>query len=338
MVSFLMKNNKLSICTGVIGVGSMGQNHARVYNEISNLVAVSDPNEAQGREVAERFGVNWYANYKDMLEVVDAVSIAAPTVWHREIAEVVALAGVHLLVEKPIAGTVSDAEAIIITAKSAGVTLAVGQIERHNPVVQYAKKALARKEWGDLITLSSTRVSTFPERIVDVGVIFDFLIHDIDVMNYLCADVVSSVYASGRFYKSNKHEDHACLVLNFGNGIVGICEASWLTPMKVRKLRLTCSTHFVELDYIDQSIKVSKSDYKGVDQQNLFKSKLEVESNHLILPKNEPLKSELQDFLNAIITKTSPLVTGEEGLLAVKVAQAASESLNNHNLVNLNNK
>ena len=333
-----MDSRYSTIRTGVIGVGSMGQNHARVYNEISNLVAVSDPNESQGREVAERFGVNWYANYKDMLAVVDAVSIAAPTDWHREIAEVVAIAGVHLLVEKPIAGTLSDAEAIIIAAKNAGVTLAVGQIERHNPVVQYAKKALVRKEWGDLITLSSTRVSTFPERITDVGVIFDFLIHDIDVMNYLCEDTVSSVYASGRFYKSNKHEDHTCLVLNFGNGIVGLCEASWLTPMKVRKLILTCSTHFVELDYIDQSIKVSKSDYKGLDQQNLFRSKLEVESNKLILPKNEPLKNELKDFLNAIITNKSPLDTGEEGLSAVKVAQAASKSLNNHKIIKLDNK
>ena len=118
-----MDSRYSTIRTGVIGVGSMGQNHARVYNEISNLVAVSDPNESQGREVAERFGVNWYANYKDMLAVVDAVSIAAPTDWHREIAEVVAIAGVHLLVEKPIAGTLSDAEAIIIAAKNSSTNL-----------------------------------------------------------------------------------------------------------------------------------------------------------------------------------------------------------------------
>ena len=134
------------IKTGVIGVGSMGQNHARVFNEISNLVGIADPDEKQGLALSKKFGVKWYSNYEDMLPEVDAVTIAVPTYLHLKIAKEVANAGVHLLVEKPLAGNSEDALKIISEASNNDVTLAVGQIERHNTIVHVSYTHLRANE------------------------------------------------------------------------------------------------------------------------------------------------------------------------------------------------
>jgi len=143
---------RFELKTGIIGVGSMGQNHARIYNEISNLVAVADPNEVQGRSVAERFGIKWYSDYGEMLDVVDAVTIAVPTVLHRRVAEAAIAKGVHVLVEKPLAGNTNDAEAIVKAANKEGIILAVGHVERHNEVVSKAKELISDGKIGDILT------------------------------------------------------------------------------------------------------------------------------------------------------------------------------------------
>ena len=146
---------KSKIKTGVIGVGSMGQNHARVYSEISNLVGVADPNEKQGRLIAERFGVKWYPDYTDLLKVVDAVTISVPTNFHLEVAISAAEAGVHILVEKPLSSNVRDAKKIIDYAKKNRVVLSVGHIERYNPAVAYVKEQINLGKFGKIITISS---------------------------------------------------------------------------------------------------------------------------------------------------------------------------------------
>ena len=125
--------------TGVIGVGSMGKNHARVYKEISDLIGVADPDERQGKEVASKFGVEYFSDYRELLELVDAVSIATPTFTHKEIAEVVFSSGTHALVEKPLAGSIADSNAIIRSAMEANRILAVGHIERFNEAIRFSK-------------------------------------------------------------------------------------------------------------------------------------------------------------------------------------------------------
>jgi len=315
-----------TIRTGVIGVGSMGQNHARIYNEISNLVAVADPDEIQGSKVAARFNIPWYSDYNDMLDHVDAVTIAVPTVFHRTVAETVASAGVHILIEKPLADNVEDGRAILKKVEATGIICSVGHIERHNPVISVAKEALSKNEWGDLITLYSRRVSNFPDRIHDVGVLFDLLIHDIDISSYLVANKLSTVYATGGQMKA-KYEDYANVVMKHENGIISVCEANWLTPMKIRKLSLTTSTNYIELDYQNQTIHLFKSDYVEVNPENLYSSNLDFSSQFLEVEKKEPLLLELLDFLKAINNNTQPLVTALDGLRVVEISEASLKSL-----------
>ena len=189
----MLKNIK----TGVIGVGSMGQNHVRIYDEVSNLIAVSDVDKKQGLRLSKRYNADYFADYADMLGKVDAVTIAVPTIYHEEVVERVANAGVHILVEKPLAPSVSNAKSMLTKAEMANIVLSVGHIERHNPVIKYAKEKILEGEWGKVITMSSKRVSLFPERIKDVGVIFDLGIHDLDIIRYLSGSEVISIKSYG---------------------------------------------------------------------------------------------------------------------------------------------
>ncbi len=321
--------------TGVIGVGSMGQNHARVYSEISNLVAVADPNEQQGRRVAERFGIAWYGDYYEMLGVVDAVTIAVPTALHREVAEAVAAAGVHLLVEKPLAGNAADAGAIITAAKAEGVTLAVGHVERYNAIVGHAKKCIENGEWGKIFTLSAKRFSNYPSRIHDVGVLFDLTIHDVDVISYLTNGNVRTVYAAGGKSKNERHEDHVNLVIGFEDGTIGLCETNWLTPMKVREVNITTSTCYINLNYLTQEIEILSSHFGKINDSNLYQPPMEVREQKISPKRKEPLKSELMDFLEAVMEKRKPFVTGGEGLKAVEIVEAGLKSLNSRLVMNI---
>jgi UDP-N-acetylglucosamine 3-dehydrogenase len=320
------------IRTGVIGVGSMGQNHARVLKEISNLVAVADINEEQGRMVAERFGVPWFGDYHEMLGLVDAAIIAVPTAFHREVTEEVAKASVHLLVEKPLADNAADAEAIVVSAEEGGIILAVGHIERHNPVVKYAKEAIESGEWGDVITMSSKRVSRYPARIKDVGVVFDLAIHDLDILCYLARSEVDSLFALGGNIEYSDKEDHVSIIMKFKNGIKGHCEASWLTPMKIRQLVLTCSEAYVVLDYMAQSVEIFHSEYGIIDESDLSKVKQLVDKKTPEIAIDEPLKLELLNFLEAVsqaqeVERALPLVSGEEGLAIVRLAEASVKAI-----------
>ena len=328
-------NNFKDIKTGVIGVGSMGQNHARIYSEISNLVAVADPNEQQGVAVAERFGVSWYKNYQDMLEEVDAVSISVPTFLHREIAEKVAAARVHILVEKPLAISVDDSKSIINSAEKNGITLAVGHVERHNPVVLSLENFLNNDKSGNILTLTARRFSNYPHRISDVGVLFDLTIHDVQIINSLVASRPISVYATGGKSKNESHEDFINLVINYKNGINGVCQTSWLTPMKIRDLSVTTDKNFINVDFMNKKVEVMVSEYKDVDESNLYETKIGFQSRFLDVPDIEPLKAELIDFLGSVNNGSTPLVSGDEGLNAVKIVQAGLESFNTNKVINL---
>ena len=312
---------------GIIGVGSMGQNHVRVLSEIAELVGVADTNVRLGSAVSNRFSISFFVNYKDLLkEKLDAVIIAAPTSLHYEMARDALSKGIHVLVEKPICSNSGQAEKLVKFADELGLVLAVGHIERYNPVVAFAKKALDGKEYGQLITASTRRVSSLPERVKDVGVIMDLAIHDIDVLGYLVGSPVRSVYTLGGRQKHERFEDHANILMNFENGVDGFVEANWLTPMKVRKLALTCLKNFVELDYTTQSVIVSSSTLMEFDPFNLYQVPFEYDIRQVSLQKKEPLKSELEDFLSAIKEKREPLVSGADATETLKVAEAALQS------------
>jgi len=206
------------------------------------------------------------------------------------------------------------------------VVLAVGHIERHNPAVRFVKDNLDVKKFGELITIISKRVSNFPGRIRDVGVIFDFGVHDIDVMRYLSGEVESVYAKAGKFIDNIEYEDHANIVLNFENGITGVVEVNWLTPIKIRKLFLTCSKSFVEADYISQSVTISSSSFKDIDEMNLFNVRIQHNINEISIEKKEPLKNEIEDFISAINNHKEPLASGRDGLMALKIAEASTKS------------
>jgi len=314
---------------GVIGIGAMGRNHARVCAELKNveLVGIADENKSTVESIANRFNVSSYIDYNKLLPNVDAVIIATPTITHYDIAVDAINLGKHVLVEKPVCNTVEKGQQLISKAHDAGVVLAVGHIERHNPVVSFVKKALNTNQYGELITLSSKRVSNFPGRIRDVGVIFDFGVHDIDVMRYIAGEVKSVYAKAGRFNKQIEYEDHATIMLQFEHDLCGVIEVNWLTPMKIRKLSITCDKNFVEADFINQSVKTSTSSFENVDDANLFNIPLQNQISKMDLQKKEPLKNEIADFIDAINNNNKPLVTGYDGMMAVRVAEAAVKSV-----------
>jgi UDP-N-acetylglucosamine 3-dehydrogenase len=311
---------------GVVGVGSMGRNHARVLAELGALGGIADLDAKARNEVAAKFGVKGYSDFREMLPHVDALVVAAPTSMHRPTAVEAMEAGKHVLCEKPIASSVADGKAMLRAAEKAGVVLAIGMIERHNPVVAFAKEALAQGRFGELVSLSARRVSSMPGRIRDVGCVLDLGIHDIDVMRYLVGAPVRSVYALGGRHSNAPFEDHADVLIEFADGKTGISQTNWLTPMKVRKLSLTCMRNFVELDYMTQGVTISSSQFMALDQGDLFHAPLEFDIRNISLKKQEPLKNEICDFLDAVKSGGTPLVSGAEGLESMRVALAAIES------------
>jgi UDP-N-acetylglucosamine 3-dehydrogenase len=313
---------------GVIGTGSMGKNHARVCTELEDvqLRGISDIDKAVAKDIARRFDVPAYYDYTEMFGEIDAAIVAAPTVSHYKIAMDLLDTGRHVLAEKPLCDSVTKSEELVEKAEKEGLILAVGHIERHNPVVKFVKNSLDDGKFGELITMVSKRVSNLPGRIRDVGVIFDFGVHDIDVMRYLVGEVTSVYAKAGRFSKNIDYEDYANIVLNFENDICGIVEVNWLTPMKIRRVFLTCSETFVEADYISQSVTTSSSSFKQIDEMDLYSIPIQYNINKIALEKREPLKNEISDFADAIKNDKKPLVTGRDGVMALKIAEAATKS------------
>ena len=321
---------------GVIGVGAMGQNHARVYSEIADLVAVADPDAKVGGAVSNRFNVSYFPVHKSLLkEKLDAVSVCVPTGLHAKVAMDVIAAGVPVLVEKPLGATVTEATKIVEAAEAADVTLAVGHIERHNPAIRMVKRQLDEGQFGDLVTATARRVSSFPGRVRDIGVVMDLGVHDIDILRYLIGSPVKTVFALGGRKIHESFEDHANVLLAFANGVNGFIEVNWLTPMKVRKLALTCLKNFVEVDYTEQSVTMSSSTLGPLDPFNLYQIPLEHHSQKVHVQKEEPLKRELEDFLKAIKEKRDPLVTGRDALETLRVAEAATQSHRAGKLIDL---
>ncbi len=305
----------------------MGQNHARVYSELAELAGVCDSDPAVGEPTAKRFGATFFQDFEKLLRLdLTAVSIATPTTLHFDMAKAALEGGVHVLLEKPFTGDVGKARTLAEIAADQGLVLAAGMVERHNPCVEFAHEALREGRFGKLITVSSRRVSAFPTRIRDVGVMMDLGIHDVDVMRYLVGDEVVGVYSVGGRERHESYEDYATALLTFRNGVSGVVEVNWLTPMKVRKLSLTCLKNFVELDYINQTVDISSSRLMKYDPSDLYQAPFEYDVRQVALEKQEPLRREIMDFLGAVEGRHSPLVDGTEAALNLTVVDAIVES------------
>ena len=307
-----------TVNVGVIGVGAMGYNHARVYYKLeeANLVAVSDVSERTLNKVAKKYDAKGFTDYEDLLKdpEIEVVSVCVPTIFHHDVVMEAIKHGKHVLVEKPIAFTLKEAEDMIAAAKEAGVILATGHVERFNPAVQKAKELIDNDVIGDIVSASAKRVGPFPPRIKDVGVTIDLAIHDLDVMNYLFDEDVIQVYGTmNSILEKCEFEDHAEIMINFKNESTGILEVNWLTPYKRRQIEITGTDGIISVDYIEQSIDVYGKFAQDIDIKH-----------------EEPLKEELRSFLNAVVNGTEPEITGEDGLKALKMVIAATKSSREH--------
>jgi UDP-N-acetylglucosamine 3-dehydrogenase len=297
---------------GVIGVGAMGENHARLYYELPGveLIGVADTNETLAASIAQSYGCKAFAGYNDLLdENLDALSIAVPTTLHKQVALDAIKRGINVLVEKPIADTIENADEIIEAARQKGVKLMVGHVERFNPAVIKLKELKDNGLLGNVVSISAKRVGLYNPRIKDVGIIIDLGTHDIDIMSYLYGERIKEVYASAGSVV-HSHEDHAIITLNFHNGSSGVIDTNWLTPHKVRNLTVIGSQGIAEVDYIEETLRI-------FDQEWIRDAKIE---------KEEPLKLELLHFIDCVQHDKKPLVSGEDGRHALEVALAAVES------------
>jgi len=312
---------------GVVGVGSMGQNHARIYYEMGCLSGVYDAFSDMSLKVASKFNTVAYSNISDLLANVDAISVCTPTTNHYDVAIEAIMAGKSVLVEKPFTGDILKAKTLCEEAEKSAVTLASGFVERFNPVVDATKSALLSGKFGQLVTISARRVSSFPSRIRDVGVIMDLAIHDIDIIRHLTGSKILSVYARGGKMSNPKYEDHANIMMELENGALGLVETNWLTPMKVRTVALTCSKGFAQMNYTDQSLEFSTTHIDNIDISNTSHIPMELDTHHTIVKKMEPLKRELESFVKAASSSSPADVNGWDALENLRVCIAALQSV-----------
>jgi UDP-N-acetylglucosamine 3-dehydrogenase len=307
----------------VIGTGFWGKNHARVYKELASteLVAICDVNAEKAKSIADQFGVKAYTTSKRMLknEEIEAVSICT---WSTSLAKeaLKALkAGKHVLVEKPMATNTKQAEKLLKTAEKNDLHLTVGFLMRFIPGLQYIREAVENKKIGELVCAAAKRVSQWPERIGDVGVVKDMAIHDIDVLRYISNEDPITVYAKTGSMRHKKFEDYAQIMLTYKDGKSAFIESNWLTPYKTRTLTVTGSDAIMRLDYITQELWIEEPK----------------ETLQPRYPWQEPLKLELQHFADCILAKKKPLITAADGLKALQIAEAALQSSSKNRAIKL---
>ena len=320
------------LTAAVIGLGIMGRNHARVYNLLPNvdLVAVADIDTQALKQVVREYRVRGYKSYYDLLkqEQPDVVSVVVPTQLHRQVALDVIEAGVHLLVEKPLASTVGEGGEIIQRAEERGLKLAVGHVERFNPAIIELKRRLDRGELRKVFLIHARRLGPFPARVRDVGVVIDLATHDLDVMRYLIGCEVERVYAETARRIHTDHEDLLSGLLRFEDGTIGVLEVNWLTPTKVRELSITGERGMFVVNYLTQDLYFYENSSAGSEweSQDVLKGVGEGNMVRLRVEKQEPLRVEIDDFVDSVVNGGEPQVCGDDALAALALAQRMVEA------------
>jgi UDP-N-acetylglucosamine 3-dehydrogenase len=294
---------------GVIGVGVMGSNHARVLAELPGVdfVGVADPDGVQVHSVAQALGCAEFPDCATLLEQgVEAVTIAAPTHVHQEIALACIARGIHVLVEKPIASTIAEGRAIVAAARRAGVTLMVGHVERFNPAVQAIKDALRGE---DILSIAITRVGPFPPRMSNVGVVIDLAVHDIDLIRWFTDSEIVEVQPQLSSAVAER-EDIALLQFRTASGVLAHINTNWLTPFKARDVQVATRRKYIMADLLTRQV----TECFGFQPDGAYSMR------HLPVGHAEPLRAEIAAFVAAVRTGTTPAVTGEEGVASLEIA------------------
>jgi hypothetical protein len=287
----------------------MGSNHARVLADISNvqLVGIADPDRKQRDFVARTLGCAAFGDLDSLLKSgLDAVTIAAPTHLHHDLALECIARGVHLMVEKPIAPTVEEGRAIVAAARRAGVTLMVGHVERFNPAVESIKRAIKHE---DILSIAITRVGPFPPRMSNVGVVIDLAVHDIDLIRWFTDSEIVEIQPQLSSAIAER-EDIALLQFRTASGVLAHINTNWLTPFKARTIHVATRDKYLIGDLLTLQV----TECFGFQPDGSYSMR------HLSVGYAEPLRSELLAFVNAIRSSRTPAVTGEEGVASLEVA------------------
>lgn len=296
---------------GIIGVGYLGMQHARIlsYLEEAELKGVADINFRKAVEIGNRHGVQYYQNYENMLDEIDAAIVATPTSEHFSISMRLIQEGKSVLVEKPITETIEQGEELVAIANKNGLVLQTGHLERFNPAVEAIENLIKEPKFIEV-----QRLGSFSARSLDIDVVLDLMIHDLDIILALIRDDVKAIKSSGIHVLSEKI-DIANARLEFESGCIATLTASRVHQGKVRKLRIFETTSYYSIDYIDQEVKVFALDGSQTDIKTLK------------IKKEEPLKKELENFFMCVRDKKTSKVSGEEGLRALKLAYRVLEDI-----------
>jgi len=294
---------------GVVGAGIMGSNHARVLAGLAGvkLVGIADPDPAQRELVNRVLGCATVTDLDALTSLgVDAVTIAAPTHLHHDIALTCIDRGIHVLVEKPIASTVEEGREIMSAARRKGMTLMVGHVERFNPAVQAIKAAIKGE---DILSIGITRVGPFPPRMSNVGVVIDLAVHDIDLIRWFTDSDIVEVQPQLSSAVAER-EDIALLQFRTASGVLAHINTNWLTPFKARNVTVATRGKYVTGDLLTRQV----TECFGFQPDGSYSMR------HLSVGHEEPLRAELIAFCNAIRAGEPPAVTGEEGVASLEVA------------------
>ena len=291
-----------------IGVGGWGKNHVRILSEIEALSAVCDIDHKLAKEFGEKYSVNYYKSLDELLdsENFDAAFVVTPTSTHMGIASRLLEARKHVFVEKPLTYKSKDGEKLVEIAKRKKVQLQCGYIERFNPAVNTVKKIISDGNIGDLIMLEFHRENQIPTHIKDVGIIYDTSVHDIDTANWLFNDMPNLVFARAGKIK-HEFEDYATIMLGYNNNKTAIISSNWITPKKIRKFSAVCTNATISSDFITQEVIVNK----------------EITSDVIDIQRQEPLKLEILDFINAIENNNEQGPKPMDAVNVTKIAEAA---------------
>lgn len=336
MMIKIMDNTKTFMNVAVVGLGYMGQNHARVLSSLEgvDLVALCDADKSKVESNAKKFKVKSYTNYKKLLkeENIQAVFICLPTTLHFEASVFALNLQIPLFIEKPIAANIHQAKKILQLAKMKKVPVMIGHIERFNPVVNEIKQRIKYGELGKVLKIHTQRFSPPPGRGQDVSAITDLATHDIDIVRYLLDEDPSRIFAESET-NSHSKEDMMSAILKYKSGVMGIIEVSWLHPNKVRSISIVGENGMYVANYLTQELFFYKRSTLITSQSNIAPSQNWADVTKIAFESKEPLRIELESFISALRNKTKMPVTPEEGLMALIIAQKFSQSGKRHKVL-----
>lgn len=320
-----VRNASDPVRLGVIGVGNMGQHHTRVLSMLKDveLVGISDTSLERGVDTAGKYQIHFFEDYHDLLPLVDAVCIAVPTRLHHEVGMKCLHSGIHVLIEKPIAASIEEAESLVNAAADSHRILQVGHIERFNPAFQELSNVLKTE---DVLAIEAHRMSPYSNRANDVSVVLDLMIHDIDLLLELVGSPVSRLTASGSHSAASGHLDYVTATLGFANGVIATLTASKVTHCKIRRIVAHCRNSLTEADFLNHEILIHRQTTANCSTnygQVLYRQDGLIEK--VYTSNIEPLHAELEHFVSCVRGGNQPSVGGQQALKALRLASVIEQ-------------